>query len=112
MINVLNVLIPVLHEISHPPFPPKDDEEEFDIGQSMTLDDQYNFDSTLYCSAQASHQLGGESSESTTARFSETPLITSHHTFPLLSLRLAQMQMIISFKLIIYMITRLLEIGN
>ena len=68
MINVLNVLISVLHGISHPPFPPEDDEEEFDIGQSMTLDDQYNFDSTLYCSAQASHQLGGESSEST-ARF-------------------------------------------
>ena len=69
-------------------------------------------DSTLYCSAQAPHQLGREKNESTTARFPETPLITSHHIFPLLSLRLAQMQMIISFKIIIYMITRLLEIRN
>ena len=66
----------------------------------------------MYCSAKASHQLGGESSESTTARFPETRLITAHYTFPLLSLRLAQMQMIISLKIIIYMITRLLEIEN
>ena len=66
--------------IFHPPSPHEDDEEEFDIGQSMTLDDQYNIDSTLYCSPQASQKLGGESSESSAPRSPDTPLVTSHAT--------------------------------
>ena len=53
VINVLNVLISVLHGISHPPFPPEDDEEEFDIGHSMNVDDQYNL--IQHCIVQLRH---------------------------------------------------------
>ena len=69
--------------ISHHPFHPEDDEEEFGIGQSVTLNDQYNFDSILYCSPQASHQSSGESSESTPHCSRETHVVTSHPTSPL-----------------------------